>query len=120
MSGHRPDGALPPYYSGPKPEHCECGAELQYDGDYENQYWSAVDGDPSEPCPVHDAPYDPDCMYCVTGVDHVHPVLREFSFTLNATFAAATQQDAWDMFVEWLTVPMHVEDGTQVVEFPQV
>jgi tRNA/tmRNA/rRNA uracil-C5-methylase (TrmA/RlmC/RlmD family) len=44
---------------------------------------------------------------------------REFSFTLNATFTAANQQDAWDQFVEWLTNPLHVEDGTQVVEFPQ-
>lgn len=40
--------------------------------------------------------------------------MPEFTFTISATFEADNQQDAWDEWVEWLTEPMHVEDGTEV------
>jgi hypothetical protein len=43
---------------------------------------------------------------------------REYSFTTSATFAASDRQQAWDMYVEWLTNPMNVEEGTQVVALP--
>lgn len=43
--------------------------------------------------------------------------MPEYNFTINATFTADTKQDAWDEWVEWLTNPGNLEDGTAVIEF---
>jgi hypothetical protein len=39
---------------------------------------------------------------------------NSYTFTITSTFAADNQQDAWDMFVDWLHDPLNVEDGTVV------
>ena len=51
MSSHRPIGGTSPY--GNEPDVCECGVELDYDGDYVERAWSAADGSDA-PCPVWD------------------------------------------------------------------
>lgn len=45
---------------------------------------------------------------------------REYQFTTTATITAATQQEAWDEYFEWLSEPSNVEDGTEQVLLPAV
>lgn len=37
---------------------------------------------------------------------------RTFTFTVTAEITGASQQDAWDSWVEWLREPMNIENAT--------
>jgi len=50
-----------------------------------------------------------------TFTNEPHAVEATVTYTVKATFTSTVPgyQDAWDEWVEWLTHPMHLEDGTE-------
>lgn len=42
--------------------------------------------------------------------------MSTWTFTISANFTAATQEEAFDAWVEWLINPRNIGDGTQVTE----
>jgi hypothetical protein len=49
VAEHRPEGGGDPYGTGPV--LCECGVELEFTGDHDQEAWAAADGSEA-PCPV--------------------------------------------------------------------